>query len=156
MNFKDIGSLAVGAAAGDSARQFSFTGIVAFISTIVSDYLGGWDSALKVLAFLMFVDYLTGVLGALKSKTLNSDVMFWGGVRKGIVFLVIALAGMCDQFVGGQAPIFRTLALYFYSGREGLSVIENLGVLGVPMPAALTQFLEQLRQKGDQSSGKGI
>jgi phage-related holin len=63
--------------------------------------------------------------------------------------LVIFLAVHLDQFVGGQAPIFRTLAIYFYAGREGLSLIENFGVLGVPWPPAIQNVLEQLKQKGE-------
>ncbi|WP_282939010.1 phage holin family protein [Paenibacillus sp. RC67] len=151
MNIKDIASLAAGAALGGNIKEFSFGGTVAFMGVVVSDYLGGWDNAMKILVLLMVIDYFSGILGAFRNKCLNSEVMFWGGVRKGIVFLVIALAAACDQFIGGQAPVFRTLALYFYAGREGLSVIENLGVLGVPMPSALTQFLEQLRQKGESN-----
>ena len=151
MNFKEVYTLVAGAALGGNAKEFSLSGIIAFVGVVISDYLGGWDNAMKIMVLLMVIDYFSGILGAIKNKCLNSEVMFWGGVRKGIVFLVIGLASMCDQFVGGQAPIFRTLALYFYAGREGLSVIENLGVLGVPMPAALTQFLEQLRQRGESN-----
>lgn len=151
MHVKDIIALLAEAALGGNAREFSLGGTVAFIGVIVSDYLGGWDNAMKILVLLMVIDYVSGMLGAFKNKSLNSEVMFWGGVRKGIVFFVIALAAACDQLLGGQAPVFRTLALYFYAGREGLSVIENLGVLGVPMPTALTQFLEQLRQRGESN-----
>ncbi|MBE1444180.1 holin family protein [Paenibacillus sp. OAS669] len=151
MHIKEMVSLLTEAALGGNVREFSLGGIIASIGVIVSDYLGGWDNAMKILVLLMVIDYFSGMLGAFKNKCLNSEVMFWGGVRKGIVFFVIALAAACDQLIGGQAPVFRTLALYFYAGREGLSVIENLGVLGVPMPAALTQFLEQLRQRGESN-----
>lgn len=104
----------------------------------------------------MLLDYFTGLLGAIKTHTVNSDVMFWGGIRKGVVLIVVALSVMADQMVGNGSPIFRTLALYFYSGREGLSVVENIGILGVPLPAALTTFLEQLKQKGgaDEDANK--
>lgn len=138
---------------GSNGREVATGGIVAALGTFASLYLGGWDVALKLLIFLMIADYITGVLGAIKSKSMNSDIMFWGGVRKGIVLMVIAIASMCDQWVGSNDPIFRTLALYFYVGREGLSVVENIGIIGVPLPVALTQFLEQLQEKGKKFPG---
>lgn len=56
---------------------------------------------------------------------------------------------MCGSWVGGGVPIFRTLAIYFYAEREGLSVVENLGPIGVSLPPSLVKFLEQLKQKGE-------
>lgn len=143
-----VGKLMVSAAIGETSRETALGGMIAAVGTAVTSALGGWDKALQVLIMLMIADYLTGVLGAIKQKKLNSETMFWGGVRKGVVLVVIALATMCDSLVGND-PIIRTVALYFYSGREGLSVVENLGVLGVPLPAQLTRFLEQLQGKGE-------
>ncbi|MFB6364232.1 holin family protein [Paenibacillus elgii] len=137
-----------------SGKEAGFGGVVAAAGTSISAFLGGWDTALELLVYLMVADYLTGLLGAVKNKNVNSEVMFWGGIRKGIVLGVVALASMCDQFVGGDSPIFRTMALYFYAGREGLSVVENLGVIGVQLPSGLTKFLEQLKQKGQGEDKK--
>ncbi|SMG58181.1 phage holin family protein [Paenibacillus aquistagni] len=127
--------------------------IVATVGTIGTAYLGGWDIALRILVFCMIADYVTGVLGAIRTRTLNSEVMFWGGIRKAIIFVVIALAVMLDEYVGDQSPIFRTLAMYFYVGREGISIVENLGVLNVPLPSFVKKILEQLQEKGDGSNG---
>ncbi|MNJ57413.1 Holin family protein [compost metagenome] len=96
----------------------------------------------------MAADYITGILGAIKTKTLNSEVMFWGGIRKITVLFVVGLAVLIDGWVGGDASVFRTLAVYFYAGREGLSVVENLGILGVYLPPKVKDFLEQLNEKG--------
>jgi len=134
-----------------SVKEFSFSSTFAVAGTLVSSFLGGWDVLLKVLVFCMAVDYVTGVLGAIRTKSVNSEVMFWGGVRKGVIFLVIALAVMLDQTVGNDAPVFRSLALYFYIGREGLSIVENLGILGVPLPAFVKTILAQLQEKGNQN-----
>ncbi|SCW57110.1 toxin secretion/phage lysis holin [Paenibacillus tianmuensis] len=137
-----------------SGKEAGFGGIVAAAGTSISAFLGGWDTALKLLVFLMVADYVSGLLGAIKNKNVNSEVMFWGGVRKGIVLRVVALASMCDQFVGGDSPIFRTITLYFYAGREGLSVVENLGIFGVPLPTGLAKYLERLHQKGQGEDKK--
>ena len=124
--------------------------ILSGITTIVTSYLGGWDAALKILVFLMVADYAFGVLAAWKRKQINSEIMFWGGIRKGAVMLVIVIAILLDDLIGNTAPIFRNLALYFYIAREGLSVVENMGLLGVKLPGFLVQVLEQLQQKSEQ------
>lgn len=130
-------------------KEISFKSIVAVIGTIATGWLGGWDDALKFLCAFMVVDYATGVLASIKNKKLNSEVMFWGGIRKGAILVVIAIAVMFDSLVGNTEPIFRTLAIYYYIAREGLSVVENLGTLGVPLPPFIKNTLEQLQQKGE-------
>lgn len=132
-----------------NSNEFSFSAFVAAIGTMVSLWLGGWDAALKVLTFLMIFDYATGFLGAIKTKTVDSEAMFWGGLRKGLILAVIIIAILLDDLVGNQQPIFRTMAIYFYAGREGISVTENLGILGVPLPPAIVKVLSQLNEKGE-------
>ncbi|MDP4158367.1 MAG: phage holin family protein [Bacillota bacterium] len=132
-----------------NAREFSFNTIIAALGTIVSAWFGGWDASLKVLVFLMVFDYVTGFLGAVKDHKVNSEIMYWGGVRKAVILVVLAIAVMLDQMVGNKEPIFRTLTIYFYVSREGISVTENLGILGVPLPPALSRVLTQLQEKGD-------
>ncbi|MGX8177300.1 phage holin family protein [Exiguobacterium artemiae] len=120
-------------------------GAFAVMGTVVTALFGGWDAALKILVCLMIVDYLTGFLAAYKHKRVNSDVMFWGGIRKGIVFVVIIIAVLLDELINGGLPIVRTLALYYYIAREGLSVTENLALLNVPMPQQMIDALTQLQ-----------
>jgi len=151
MSAKLLVSHILTAAAGANGKEFGFSGIIAAAGTFIVTGLGGWDNSIRLLIGLMVADYFTGLLGAVKNKNLNSDVMFWGGIRKGIVMLVVYLAAQLDLLIGGQAPIFRTLAIYFYAGREGLSLVENFGVLGVPWPPAIQSALEQLKKKGESS-----
>jgi len=120
-------------------------GAFAIFGTVMTALFGGWDAALKILVFLMIVDYVTGFLAAYKYKRVNSDVMFWGGIRKGIVFIVVIIAVLLDELINGGLPIVRTLALYYYIAREGLSVAENLGLLNVPMPQQMIDALTQLQ-----------
>lgn len=130
-------------------KENIFGAVIATVGTVTSAFFGGWDIALQILVFCMVADYATGLLGAIKTSSVNSEVMFWGGIGKAIVFIVIALAVMLDKMTGSEAPVFRTLALYFYIGREGLSIIENLGTLNVPLPSFLKKVLTQLQDKGD-------
>lgn len=148
MNLKET---IVTAAIGANGKETAVGGAVAIVGSTLSAFLGGWDITLKLLVYAMIADYITGLLGAIKNKKVDSDVMFWGGVRKGVILLVVGLAVMLDQLMGNDSPVFRTLALYFYIGREGISILENLGHLGVPFPAFFKQILEQLKERGNQS-----
>ena len=128
-------------------KEFWLSTAIATVGTIVSCWLGGWDNALKALVYLMVFDYVTGFLGAVKNKNVDSYEMFWGGIRKGIIFAVIIVSILLDNMVGNQEPILRTMTIYFYVAREGVSVTENLGILGVPLPPGISKVLKQLQDK---------
>ncbi|KGP74885.1 holin [Desulfosporosinus sp. Tol-M] len=130
-----------------NVKEFGFSTLTASVGTILCSCLGGWDAALKVLVVLMVIDYLTGFLGAIKNKQVNSEIMFWGGIRKGLILAVVVVAVLLDGMVDNQEPILRTLAIYFYVAREGISVTENLGILGVPLPPSISRVLAQLQKK---------
>lgn len=130
-------------------KEFWFSSVVATACTAMSAALGGWDIALRVLIALMIVDYITGFMGAVKNNRVDSEVMFWGGLRKGAILAVLVIAVLLDEMIGNQEPILRTLAIYFYVAREGISLTENFGILGVPLPPGITKVLAQLQDKGD-------
>lgn len=131
-------------------KEFGLSTFIASVATILCSSLGGWDAALKVLVVLMVIDYVTGFLGAIKNKQVNSEVMFWGGIRKGLILAVVVVAVLLDEMVGNHQPILRTLAIYFYVAREWISVTENLGILGVPLPPSISRVLTQLQKKDDR------
>ena len=128
-------------------KEFGFNTVIALLGTFVTAWLGGWDVALKALVVFMVIDYATGVLSAIKEKKLDSEIMFWGGIRKAVILVVVAIAIIMDGMLGNTEPLLRTLAIYFYVGREGLSVTENLGQLGVPLPEAIRTILQQLNKE---------
>lgn len=132
-----------------TGKEFTFSTVIAAVGTAVCAWLGGWDIALNVLVVLMILDYATGLLGAIKQARVNSETMFWGGIRKITILAVVALAVLFDSMMGNADPILRTLAIYFYAAREGISVTENLGIIGVPLPPVITRVLEQLQAKGE-------
>lgn len=118
--------------------------------------LGGWDAVMRVLVALMAADYLTGTAVAAlwrrspKSETgaLDSRAGFRGLAKKGTVLLVVWLGHMLDAAMG--TDYVRTAMILFFCGNEGLSLLENLGLMGVPFPALLRQTLEALRDKGNE------
>jgi toxin secretion/phage lysis holin len=149
MNMKAVGLQLYTVVAGANLKETGAAGVIAALGTFLTALLGGWDITLRLLVYLMITDYVTGLLAALRKKNVSSEIMFWGGIRKAVILLVVLLAVQLDQLAGGPNPLFRTITLFFYIGREGLSVVENLGIIGVPLPPVISKSLEQLKNKGD-------
>ncbi|MDG0792761.1 phage holin family protein [Cohnella ginsengisoli] len=139
-------------AAAAGGKEAFAGGMGAAIGMLLTSILGGWDKALEVLFTLIVLDYVSGVTGAVKNHNLNSDKLYWGGIRKIVVLAVVALAAQLDNWLQPGVPLFRTAAIYFYVGREGLSLVENFGALGVTLPVTITKRLEQFNQKGEDST----
>lgn len=128
----------------------------AFIGSFVANVLGGWDAAMQVLVALMVADYITGVLVAAvwqrsnKSATgaLDSKAGFKGILKKGMILVLVWLGVLLDHATG--ANYIRTAVVLFFIGNEGISLLENLGLMGVPYPAFLRKALEALHDQGDK------
>lgn len=121
--------------------------IFALLGGAITAALGGWDLALQVLVLFVVMDYVTGLVAAWYSKTLNSQVGFRGICKKVLLFIPVAICYALDQVLGQE--ILRSLAIFFYIANEGLSITENLGLCGVPVPVPLMDALEQIKQRGD-------
>ena len=131
--------------------------ILAAAGAFLAGGLGGWDSPLALLVALMAADYLTGVLVAAvwqrsdksASGALDSRAGFQGLVKKGMILLLVWLGVLLDRAAG--AGYVRTAVVLFFVGNEGLSLLENLGLMGVPFPAFLRRALQALQEQGDNA-----
>ena len=138
-----------------NAAKNGILAAIAAVGAVVSRALGGWDITLQILVGAMAADYLTGVIVAAvfsrsrKSKTgaLSSSASFRGLLKKGGVLLVVLVAAMLDRLLG--VDFVRTATALFFIGNECISVLENAGLMGVPLPKFLVKTLEALRDKGD-------
>lgn len=119
----------------------------ALLGGAITAALGGWDLALQALVLFVVLDYLVGLIAAWTEKSLSSKVGFRGIAKKMLLFVPIAICYALDQVLGQE--ILRSLAIFFYIANEGLSIVENLGRAGVPVPAALGGALEQMKRKGE-------
>ena len=128
---------------------------VAGIGTSVTCLIGGWDKIIQILAILMIADYLTGMSKGILNKELASYIGFKGLLKKGAIFFVILLAYQIDLISNPESPIFRTMAIYFYIGNEGISLLENLAVLNVPLPLFLIDVLKNIKDKNNKISKEG-
>ena len=133
--------------------------ILAFLAAagaFIANILGGWDAMLALLVAMMAADYITGLIvaGVFKKsdKTetgkLSSDAGFKGLVKKCMVLLLVYIAVLLDNATG--AHYVRSAVLVFFIGNEGLSLLENIGLMGVPFPKFLKDMLQALHDAGDK------
>ncbi|MDB4866768.1 MAG: holin [Cohnella sp.] len=123
------------------------TGIISFVlGSVLAFSFGVWPESLTLLVVLMGIDYITGVTAAIRGGSgLNSQTGFWGLAKKGLSLLVILLTHRVDVFLGMDMVMGGAIA--FYLVNELLSVIENCGRLGIPLPDSLSRIVEILRDR---------
>ena len=110
-----------------------------------------------ILALLLFVvmDYITGIMCAISDKKLSSEVGFKGICRKVLIFMLVGIANVLDVQVIGNGSILRTAVIFFYLSNEGISLLENAGHLGLPIPKKLKKVLEQLHDRSEEDKKDG-
>ena len=127
--------------------KFAVGGVI----TALSGFIGGIDGVMYALIAFMSLDYVTGVAAAVKHRQLSSETGFWGLVRKVCVVALVGVGHFVDVYVMHTGDIFRTAVALYYIGNEGVSLLENIGMLGVVLPKKLIDVLEQIRN--DNSGG---
>ena len=112
-------------------------------------FLGGCDGLLYALIAFAVIDYITGVMCAITDHNLSSSVGFKGICRKILIFLMVGIANILDVNVIGTGSVLRTAAIFFYLSNEGVSLLENASHLGLPVPNAIKEVLEQLHERAE-------
>ena len=129
------------------AAKLVFGGIIA----AVSGFIGGMDGIMYALIAFITIDYATGVAVAVKEKKLSSEVGFWGLVRKVCILALVGVAHYIDCYVMQSGDVIRTVAAMYYIGNEGISIMENCGNLGLPLPPKLMAVMVQIKEgKGEE------
>lgn len=119
----------------------------ALFGSVLTFSFGMWSESLTFLLVAIAVDYITGVTAAIREKRgLNSVVGAWGLAKKGIMLLVVLLAHRIDVLLGLETAAMGA-AIYFYIANELISITENLGRIGVPLPDKLRELIEILKNK---------
>lgn len=130
-------------------KLFNWISIVfGFVGGFLSYWLGGWDILIKTIVFLAVVDYITGIIKAVYLKELSSEIGFKGLLKKIVMFIVIAVAFVIQQLIGGTVPL-REVVIMFYIANESLSLLENAAIF-VPIPEKLKSVLLQIRDKNSE------
>ena len=120
------------------------------LGTFLSFVFGDWDVALQCLIIAIAIDYISGIIKAFINKELSSKIGVKGLLKKVGVLLIVALATLIDK-ITGETGMVRTLVIYYFVANEGLSVIENLGEAGLPIPDVIKKALKSLK---NESKGK--
>ena len=115
-------------------------------------FLGGCDGLLYALVLFVVVDYITGVMCAAADHKLSSEVGFKGICRKVLIFLLVGIGHVLDTQIIGTGSVLRTAVIFFYLSNEGVSLLENAGHLGLPIPEKLKIVLEQLHDRAEKET----
>lgn len=137
---------------GVAAAKFTVTAVFSALLGYVASFLGGFDSLMITLMILIFVDYLTGVIGAVYEKKLSSSVGYKGIIKKVIMLLVVGVAVALQRILPQGLPL-REMTILFFIANEGLSVFENAARV-IPVPDKIKSVLLQLREKSDNTDKK--
>ncbi|SMP32730.1 toxin secretion/phage lysis holin [Laceyella tengchongensis] len=105
--------------------------------------MGGWSNSLKALLIFVVIDYVSGFFAACKEGKLSSQVGMMGITKKVMVFALIAVVHLIDTSLGNQ-HLFRDGTVLFYLVNEVLSILENVGRMGLPIPPQLQKGIEIL------------
>lgn len=126
----------------------------------VTSLFGGWDAGMATLIVCMAIDYITGIVVAAvfhrspKSEggSLESKAGFKGLLKKGMVLIMVLVAVRLDLVLG--TGFIRDAVIIAYIANEVLSIIENAGLMGVPIPSAITKAIEVLKNRSETEGEK--
>ena len=124
-------------------------GILSVLGGIFGYMYGEINGLLATLIVVVVIDYITGLIKAAITHTLSSGVGFRGILKKMLIMLVVALAHLVDNCVG-SGETWRNIAIVFYISNEGLSILENCVVCGLPVPDKLKEILLDMEHTTDE------
>ena len=120
---------------------------------------GEWNALLTVLCVSMLLDYASGLIVAFcgkSPKTENglpsSKIGFIGLSRKGFILIMVLLATLLDRALGTEAMIFQSATACYYVANEGISILENAGLIGLPVPKVIERALGKLKEPGEKEA----
>ncbi len=123
---------------------------IASIVSALNYFLGGFDMSLKVLIALTILDFITGILAAVYKRKVDSNIGYKGVIRKTGMYVMVCMAYLLDAVLG-TTGILRGAMIGFYIAVEGISIVENTGAMGLPLPAFIKEVLVKLKTKSDNA-----
>lgn len=120
--------------------------IASEVATVFIFLVGEIDVALICLIIAIVLDYISGIIKAFNTKQLSSKIGFKGILKKIGILILVMLSVLVDR-VSGNTGAIRTLVIYYFVANEGLSILENLGEAGIPIPNAIKKALKVLKDQ---------
>lgn len=121
--------------------------ITAAVCAVCGFLFGRLDGLLYALIAFMILDYVTGIIAAWVRRELSSTVGFTGIAKKVFILALVAVGHILDAHVLGGGSVCRSAVIGFYLANEGISILENAGNIGLPLPKKLIDVLKQLENK---------
>lgn len=125
----------------------SISNIFGIVGGIIVYLLGGWDTLIVVLLTLMCLDFATGILKGIYTKKLSSNAGRKGIVKKISILVIVSVAVMCEKI---GIPAMREITIMFFAVNEGLSILENVSEMGIPIPEQIKNALLQIRESKEE------
>lgn len=122
--------------------------IVGLIGGLFVVLFGGSSKVLEILIYMMVLDYVTGVICALYSKTLSSKVGFRGLFKKIFILVICAVAFQVDNLLNANG-IIQNASIVFYISNEAISILENGAKMGLPIPEKLRNAIAALKEEDE-------
>lgn len=137
-----------------------FCTVIGIIGGAIASLFGGWDAALITLVIFMGIDYLTGIIVAgvfhnsKKTETgaLESRAGFKGLCRKGVTLLIVLVACRLDLLINSN--FIRDAVVIGFVANESISIVENAGLMGIPIPAILVKAIDVLKKRAESEDVK--
>lgn len=132
--------------------------ITALIGGVLGFLFGQLNGLFWAIIAMMVLDYISGVLIAVTQKKISSEVGAKGIAKKVFILLLTAVGHIIDTQVIKQGAVVMSAVQLFFIANEGISIVENAAILGLPVPKKLREVLEQIRkssEEGDDSNSNG-
>ena len=123
--------------------------VISSILSILIYLFGGFDSLVISLIIVMAIDYITGVYKGIYHKKLNSTIGLKGILKKFGYLLIVILATLFDNIIHDESMAIRALVIYFFISNEAISILENWGSLGLPLPKKIFDVFEKLKEQSN-------
>jgi len=121
--------------------------VITAIGGFIGSFLGGVDGFLYALIAFVIIDYITGVMVGITQKKLSSEIGFKGILKKVLIFCLVGVGSIVDTKILCEGNAIRTAVVFFYCSNEGVSILENVAKIGLPIPQKLKDVLEQLNDR---------
>lgn len=133
-----------------SKIQIIIDSVAGAVGAVLGFLFGEVNGLFWALIAFMATDYITGVVVAVINKQLSSEVGFKGLAKKLLILVFVSLGHIADMYVLGGTPVAMSAVMLFYIANEGLSIIENAGNLGLPVPKKLKDIMVQLKKESEE------
>ncbi len=122
------------------------------IGGLIVSFLGGWDKLAITLVAFIVIDYFTGILKAIFNRQLSSEIGINGIIKKVLILVTVGIAVLIETNLG--IPSVREIVMMFFICNEGISLLENIAQMGLPVPEKLKEVLLQLREKKEENKNE--